>query len=148
MKKNWWKNPFWNWFFSLDFLFHCLIMCRWEKIIKCVSIGPSMTLAGSNFNLDLVFFCFFPLSYIEESYAFHDRKVVQICIFPCTVCRAWVGNLKQWVPITSKFSNVKGETQCYVVKLPISACAGQYCPQIPWVPGTHGTRTNSSPGME
>ena len=47
-----------------------------------------MTLAGSNFNLDLVFFLlYFPLSYIEESYAFHDRKMVQLCIFPCTASR-------------------------------------------------------------
>ena len=39
----------------------------------------------------------------------------------------------------------KGKTQRYVVKLPKSAGAGQYCPKIPWVPGTRDTRTNSSP---
>ena len=32
--------------------------------------------------------------------------------------RAWVGSLKQWVPITSKSSKFKGEAQHYVVKLP------------------------------
>ena len=31
---------------------------------------------------------------------------------------AWVKNLKQWVPITSKSSKFKGATQHYVVKLP------------------------------
>ena len=61
------------------------------------------------------------------------------------VFRAWVGNLKQRVTITSKFSNFKGETQFYVIKLPKSAGAGQECPKIMWVPGTCGTRTNSSP---
>ena len=50
------------------------------------------------------------------------------------------------MPIASKFSNFKGETQCYVVKLPKSAGAGQYCPKILRVPGTRGTRANSSPG--
>ena len=59
--------------------------------------------------------------------------------------RAWVGNLKQQVPITSKSSNFKDETQCYGVKLPKSAGTRQYCPKILQVPGTHGTRTNSSP---
>ena len=34
--------------------------------------------------------------------------------------------------------------QRYVVKVPKSAGAGQYCPKIPRVPGTRGTRTNSS----
>ena len=62
------------------------------------------------------------------------------------ICRAWVGNMKQRVPNTSKFSNFKGETQCYVVKLP-KAGAGQYCPKIPRVPGTRGTRINSSLDM-
>ena len=61
-----------------------------------------------------------------------------------TWCRAWVGNLKQRVPITSKSSNFKGETQHYIVKLPKSAGARQYCPKIPWVPGTLGTRAISS----
>ena len=37
--------------------------------------------------------------------------------------RAWFGNLKQRVPITSKFSKLKGVTQHYVVKLPKSAGA-------------------------
>ena len=45
----------------------------------------------------------------------------------------------------SKSSNFKGETQHYVVKLPKSAGAGQYCPKIPRVPATLGTRANSSP---
>ena len=35
--------------------------------------------------------------------------------------RAWVGNLKQRVPITSKPSKFKGARQHYVVKLPKSA---------------------------
>jgi hypothetical protein len=37
--------------------------------------------------------------------------------------RAWVGNLKQRVPITSKSSKFQGVTQPYVVKLPKSAGA-------------------------
>ena len=41
----------------------------------------------------------------------------------------------------------KGETQRYVVKLPKSGGAGQYFPKIPRVPGTRGTRTNSSPDL-
>ena len=36
----------------------------------------------------------------------------------------------------SKSSNCKGETQHYVVKLPKSAVARQYCPKLPRVPGT------------
>ena len=44
--------------------------------------------------------------------------------------KAWVGNLKQWVPITSKSSKFKGETQQYVVTLPKSAGARHYCPKI------------------
>ena len=59
--------------------------------------------------------------------------------------RAWVRNLKQRVPITSKSSKFKGATQHYVVKLPKSAGARHYCPKIQRVPGTHGTRANSSP---
>ena len=46
-------------------------------------------------------------------------------------------NLKQRVPITSKSSNFKGETQRYVVKLPKSVGF-----KTPRVPGTHA---NSSP---
>ena len=42
--------------------------------------------------------------------------------------------MKQWVPITSKFSKFKGKTQHYVVKLPKSVGARQYCPKIPQVP--------------
>ena len=53
--------------------------------------------------------------------------------------------MKQWVPITSKSSQFKGETQYYVVKLPKSAGARQYCPKIQRVPGTLGTHANSSP---
>ena len=49
---------------------------------------------------------------------------------------------KQQVPITSKSPNFKGETQRYVVKLPKSAGARQYCLNIPQVPGTRGTHTN------
>ena len=56
--------------------------------------------------------------------------------------RAWFGNLKQGVPITSKFSKFKGETQPYVVKLPKSVGARHYCPKILRVPGTPGTRSN------
>ena len=51
------------------------------------------------------------------------------------------------MPITSIPSNFKGETQGYLVKLPKPAGAGQYCPKIPRVPGTLGTRANSSPGV-
>ena len=58
-----------------------------------------------------------------------------------------MGNLKQRVPITSKSSNFKGETQHYVVKLPKSAGVRQYCPKILQVPGTLGTCANSSPGL-
>ena len=61
--------------------------------------------------------------------------------------RAWVGNLKQRVPITSKSSKFKGATQHYVVKLPKSAGARHYCPKIQRVPGTLGTRANSSPAF-
>jgi len=53
--------------------------------------------------------------------------------------------LKQRVPITSKSSKFKGATQHYVVKLPKSAGARHYCPKIQGVPGTLGTRANSSP---
>ena len=42
-------------------------------------------------------------------------------------------------------SNFKGETQHYVVKLPKSVGARQYCPKIQQVPGTRGNHTNSSP---
>ena len=38
-----------------------------------------------------------------------------------------------------------GATQQYVVKLPKSAGARHYCPKILQVPGTLGTRANSSP---
>ena len=41
--------------------------------------------------------------------------------------------------------NFKGKTQHYVVKLPKSTAARQYCPKIPRVPGTLGTHANSSP---
>ena len=54
-------------------------------------------------------------------------------------------NLKQRVPITSKASKVKCETQNYVVKLPKSVGASHYCPEILRVPGTLGTHANSSP---
>ena len=52
--------------------------------------------------------------------------------------------MKQRVPITSKLSKFKGATQHYVVKLPKLAGATHYCPKIQRVPGTLGTRTNSS----
>ena len=55
--------------------------------------------------------------------------------------------MKQWVPITSKSSKFKGATKHYAVKLSKSAGARDYCPKIPWVTGTLGTRANSSPGM-
>ena len=58
---------------------------------------------------------------------------------------AWVGNLKQRVPITSKSSKFKGVTQPYVVKLPKYVGARHYCLKIRQVPGTPGTRANSSP---
>ena len=45
----------------------------------------------------------------------------------------------------SKYSKLKGETQHYVVKLTKSAGARHYCLKIPRVPGTLGTRANSSP---
>ena len=45
----------------------------------------------------------------------------------------------------SKSSKFKGATQHYVVKLRKPAGARHYCPKIPWVPGTLGTRANSSP---
>ena len=38
------------------------------------------------------------------------------------------------MPITSKSSNFKGETQRYVVKLSKSVGAEQYCPKIPRLP--------------
>ena len=56
--------------------------------------------------------------------------------------RAWVGNLKQRVPITSKFN---GATQHYVVKFPKSAGVRHYCSKIPQVPGTLGTHANLIP---
>ena len=49
------------------------------------------------------------------------------------------------VPITSKSSKFKGETQHYLVKLPKSTGARYYCPKIQRVPGTLGTHANSSP---
>ena len=52
--------------------------------------------------------------------------------------------MKQWVPITDKSSKFKGATQHYVVKLPKSAGARYYCPKVPRVPGTLGTRSSSS----
>ena len=77
----------------------------------------------------------------------HSQKQVQVLGLRRSIAliRTWVGNLKQRVPITSKSSNFKGETQHYVVKLSKSAGAEQYCPKIPQVPGTRGTHTNSSP---
>ena len=58
------------------------------------------------------------------------------CLCFLTVCsRAWVRILKQRVPITSKSSKFKGETQHYVVKLPKSAGARHYCTKIQLVPG-------------
>jgi len=53
--------------------------------------------------------------------------------------------LKQRVPITNKSSKFKGATQHYAVKLPKSAGAIHYCPKSLQVPGTLGTRANSSP---
>jgi len=53
--------------------------------------------------------------------------------------------LKQRVPITSKSSKFKGATQHYVVKLPKSTGASNYCPKIPQMPGTLVTQANSSP---
>ena len=41
---------------------------------------------------------------------------VELKIALIAIIRAWVGNLKQRVPITSKSSKFKGETQHYVVK--------------------------------
>ena len=58
--------------------------------------------------------------------------------------RAWVGNLKQRVPITSKSPKFKGEAQHYVVKLSKSTGARHYCPKIQQVPGTCA---NSSPTL-
>ena len=53
---------------------------------------------------------------------------------------------KQHVPITSKSSSYKGETQHYVVKLPKSASAPDITVQkILRVPGTLRTHANSSP---
>ena len=52
---------------------------------------------------------------------------------------------KQRMPITSKSLKLKGVIQHYAVKLPKSAGARHYCPKIPRVPGTLGTRANSSP---
>ena len=83
------------------------------------------------------------------------RKVVCIRIFlefrldflSGKNCRAWVGNLIQRVPNTSKSSKFKGATQLYIVKLQKSAGATHYCPKIPRVPGTLGTRANSSPAI-
>ena len=63
------------------------------------------------------------------------------------IYRAWVGNLKQRVPITSKSSKFKGAIQHYVVKLSKSAGTRHYCPKIQRVPGTLGTRANSSPAL-
>jgi hypothetical protein len=61
--------------------------------------------------------------------------------------RACVGNLKQQVLITGKSSKFKGETQHYVIKLPKSAGARHYGPKIQRVPGTLGTRADSSPDV-
>ena len=51
--------------------------------------------------------------------------------------RAWVGNLKQRVLITSKSSNFKSETLCS--KIAKDEGARQYCPKVLRVPGTLGT---------
>ena len=61
--------------------------------------------------------------------------------------RAWIGNLKQRVPITSKSSKLKG-VKPYVIKLPKSTGSIHYCPQIRRVPGTPSTRANSSSGSK
>ena len=42
------------------------------------------------------------------------------------------------MPITSKSSNFKGETQYYEAKLPRCEGARQYCPKTQRVPGTLG----------
>ena len=49
------------------------------------------------------------------------------------------------MPITSKSSKFKGETQNHVEKVPKSATVRHYCSKIHRVPGTLGIRTNSSP---
>ena len=68
------------------------------------------------------------------------NKNVVYFLFITSVYRAWVGNLKQRVPITSKSSNFKRQKQHYVVKLPKSAGAREYCQKISRV---LGTRANS-----
>ena len=87
------------------------------------------------------------LKYFQVGY--FDEKFKLILYPPSSkihnLPRAWGGNLKQRVPITSKSSKFKGETQYYVVKLPKSAGARHYCPKIWRMPGTLGTRANSSP---
>ena len=49
------------------------------------------------------------------------------------------------MPITIKASKFKGATQHYIVKLPKSVGARHYCPTIPQMLGTLGTRANLSP---
>jgi hypothetical protein len=44
----------------------------------------------------------------------------------------------------SESSKFKGATKDYIVKVPKSAGARHYCPKIPQVPGTLGTRANLS----
>ena len=44
--------------------------------------------------------------------------------------------------------NSRVQQKHYLVKLPKSAGARHYCPKIPRVPGTLGTRANSSPGLD
>ena len=69
--------------------------------VKCCSVKEVKNLKGSN-----------TLASLSEF------------VKPMGPSRAWVRNLKQQVPITSKSSNFRGETQRYVVKLPKSAGAG------------------------
>ena len=63
-------------------------------------------------------------------------------------CQGLSWEFEKRVPITNKSSNFRGEAQHFVVKLPKSAGARQYCPKIPWVPGTLGTCGNSSPDFD
>ena len=77
----------------------------------------------------------------------HAQKWGQICwkVFNCQEFHSYRNvYLSNWY--FSKPSNFKDETQHYVVKLPKSAGARHYYwPKILRVPGTHGTRANSSP---
>ena len=107
--------------FNLDFF-----------VSNFTSVTPSWKVV-SLFKLDFYMYIHFVIEF------FIFNHVLRSDLFQSCKYRAWVGNLKQRVPITSKSSKFKGTTQHYVAKLPKSAGVRHYCPKSLRMPGTLGT---------